>query len=231
MTHLTVPNQKRLLLLAGRSYPGARPGGGREPGRTAVADAGLRLRQRRDLRPLPGVGARGRCLRAAEPHHADQQVDHGAADHDRRAQARLGQAHHRDRALLRVRAAGQEAPRPRAHLRPPDRRPVQDRGRRSTHDGRSAHLADPGLLRRPGRPPVRDAPAVEARAIPCSHASRSPWSRPMPAACASPSAGPMSSAPRWRSSTSAAIPTCPTRSRCSRSWATSGVASASSSTT
>ncbi len=133
--------------------------------------------------------------------------------HGRRAQARVGQAHHRDRAVLRLRPAGQEAPRPRAHLRPPDRRPVQDRRRRPAHDGRPAHLADPGLLRRPRRPPLRDAAAGEARRRPACPARTSPSSRPTPAACAWPSAGPTCSAPRWRSSTSAATPTCPNQVR------------------
>jgi bifunctional UDP-N-acetylglucosamine pyrophosphorylase/glucosamine-1-phosphate N-acetyltransferase len=55
----------------------------------------LRLRQRRDLRALRGVGARLRRLRHPEPHGPDQRVDHGAPDHGRRAQARLGQADHR----------------------------------------------------------------------------------------------------------------------------------------
>ena len=62
-------------------------------------------------------------------------------------------------------------------------------------------------------------------------ARTSPSSRRTPAACASPSAGPTSSVPRWRSSTSAATPTCPTRSGSSRSSATCGTGSASSSTT
>ena len=145
---------------------------------------------------------------------ADQQVDHGAADHGRRAQARLGQAHHRGHAVLRLRPPGQEAPRPRADLGPPDRRPVQDRRRRPAHGRRPAHRADPGLLRRPGRPPLRAAAAGEVRRRARSTAAASPWSRPTPAGCAWPSAGPTCSAPRSRSSTSAATPTCPTRRRC-----------------
>ena len=63
------------------------------------------------------------------------------------------QADHRGPAVLPLRPAGQEAPRPRADLRPPDRRPVQDRRRRPADGGRPAHRPDPGLLRRPRRPP------------------------------------------------------------------------------
>ena len=62
-----------------------------------------------------------------------------------------------------VRPPGQEAPRPRADLGAADRRPVQDRRRRPADDRRPAHRADPGLLRRPGRPPVRAAAAGRVR--------------------------------------------------------------------
>ena len=48
--------------------PRAGRGGGRVPGHRADADQALRLRQRRDLRPLPGFGPRLRRVRAAEPH-------------------------------------------------------------------------------------------------------------------------------------------------------------------
>ena len=106
-----------------------------------------------DLHPLRGVGARVRRLRDPEPHRPDQRVDHGAPDHGRRAEARLGQADHRRAALLRLRAPGQEAPRARAHLGAADGRPLQDRGGRPADRGRPARRPDPGFLRRPGRPP------------------------------------------------------------------------------
>ena len=117
-------------------------------------------------------------------------------------------------AVLRLRPPGQEAPRPRADLGPADGRPVQDRRRRPADHRRPAHRPDPGLLRRPGRPPVRAAAAGRVRPGAARPASRSRWSPRTPAACAWPSAGPTCWAPRWRSSTSAATPTCPTRSRC-----------------
>ena len=113
---------------------------------------------------------------------ADQRVAHGAADHGRRAQARVGQAHHRGHAVLPVRPPGQEAPRPRADLRAPGGRPVQDRGRRPADDRRPAHRPDPGLLRRPGRPPVRDAAARRARRQQVRGPRARPSSRPTPAA-------------------------------------------------
>ena len=93
-------------------------------GHRADPDDPVRLRQRRDLRALPRVGPGLRRVRAAEPHRADQPVDHGAADHGRRAEARVGKADHGGGAVLRVRPAGQEEPRPRADLGPADGRPV-----------------------------------------------------------------------------------------------------------
>ena len=156
--------RRTLMLFSG---PGpSRAGRGGRPEHLGIdghPDVAVRLRQRRDLRPLRGVGARLRRVRPAEPQRADQQVGHGAADHGRRAQARLGQADHRRHAVLPLRPPGQEAPRPRADLRPADRRPVQDRRRRPADGGRPAHRPDPGLLRRPGRPPVRAAAARRLR--------------------------------------------------------------------
>ncbi len=93
-------------------------------------------------------------------------------------------------AVLRLRPPGQEAPRPRADLGPAGRRPVQDRRRRPADGGRPAHRADPGLLRRPGRPPVRAAAARRLRRQPGRPRPRSRSSRRTPAACGWPSAGP-----------------------------------------
>ena len=142
---------------------------------------------------------------------ADQQVDHGAADHGGRAQAGLGQADHRDHAVLRLRPAGQEGPRPRADHRAADGRPVQDRRRRPADVGRPAHLPDPGLLRRAGRPPVRPARArrlPRGQARPGDHHGRLARHRPGTARRA---VGRPAAAPRWPSSTSGATSTWPTR--------------------
>ncbi len=59
------------------------------------ADRRAHLRQRRALRPLRRERARLRRLRHPVAHRPDQPVAHGAADHGRRPQARLRQAHHR----------------------------------------------------------------------------------------------------------------------------------------
>ena len=212
--------------------PRAGRGGRRAAGHRAGADLGLRVRQQRDLRPLRGVGARLRRLRDPEPHRSGQRVDHGAPDHGRRAQARLGQADHRGDAVLRLRPPGQEAPRPGADLGPADGRPVQDRRRRPADRGRPAHRADPGLLRRPGRPPDGAADPVRLRRARSTATSSSRSSRPTPAGSRSPSSGRAgSAAPRWPSSTRPATSTGPT-SRSPTAWsARSRAGSASWSTT
>ena len=64
-----------------------------------------------------------------------------------------------DHPVLRLRPAGQEAQGPRAHLGPADGRLLRHRRRRPADGGGPAHRPDPGLLRRPGGPPVRAAAA------------------------------------------------------------------------
>ena len=123
-------------------------------------------------------------------------------------------------AVLPVRPAGQEGPRPRADLGPPRRRPLQGRRRRPHHVGRPARRADPGLLRRPGRPPLRHAGA--ARALPREARPRDPHrglARHGPRARRRHLERQARRA-RSRSSTSAATRSCRTRSRCTRSSAT-----------
>ena len=136
VTGIMKTTEKHLMVFSGRAHPELAEEVATRAGHRAGADERLRLRQRRDLRAVRGVGARLRRLRHPEPHGADQRVDHGAADHGRRPQAGLGQADHRRAAVLRLRPPGQEAPRPRADLGPADGRPVQD-GRRRPADGAS----------------------------------------------------------------------------------------------
>ena len=67
---------------------------------------------------------------------------------------------------------------------------------------RPAHRADPGLLRRPGGPPVRDGRARRLRREPLRRPADDRRRARTPAACGSPSAGPTASAAaRWPSST------------------------------
>ena len=76
---------------------------------------------------------------------------HGAADHDRRVQARVGGAHHGRHAVLRLRSQRQEGPAARADHGAAAREPDRDGGRRPRADDRPARRPDPGLLQHPGR--------------------------------------------------------------------------------
>ena len=232
MSGLKKTTKKNLMVFQRSGAPRARRGGRRPARHPAGAHLGLRVRQLRDLRPLRGVGARLRRLRDPEPHGADQRVDHGAPDHGRRAQACLGQADHRRPAVLRLRPPGQEAPWPRAHLRAPDGRPLQDRRRRPADLRRPPRRPDPGLLRRSGRPP--DGAADPGRLRPGEvrrPAAGRGLARRRPDQGRRALVGRAWAAPRWRSSTRPAARTGPTRSWPTASSAASTTASACWSTT
>ena len=77
------------------------------------------------------------------------EVDHGAADHDRRLQAGQRGAHHGGRAVLRLRPLGQEGPAAGAHHGAPHRGHDQRRGRRPAADHGPPPGPDPGLLQHP----------------------------------------------------------------------------------
>ena len=211
MTGITTHGEKRLVLASGRAHP--------DLAQEIAKELGI------DLLPMDaydfangeiyvrfGESVRGSDAFVIQSHPAPhQQVAHGAADHGRCAQAGLRQADHGGRAVLPLRPAGQEAPRPRADLRAAHRRPVQDGRRRPPDDRRPAHRADPGLLRRAGGPPVGPAAARGLRPHRASTAPGSRSSRRTPAASGSPTCGPTGSGRRWRSSTSAATRPCRTR--------------------
>ncbi len=101
-----------------------------------------------------GESVRGTDVFVIQTHSAPvERADHGAADHDRRRQAGVGQADHRRRPLLRLRPPG-----PQGRGREPiTAKLVADmlgHGRgRPAHHHRPALRADPGVLRRAGRPP------------------------------------------------------------------------------
>src|SRR5439155_35756 len=77
----------------------------------------------------------------------------------RGADASVGASHHRGVPLLRLRAAAPQARGTRADLGATRRRPPHAGRRRPPRQRRPPHRADPGLLRRPGRPPHRGATA------------------------------------------------------------------------
>ncbi len=79
--HYRHPRAETDAFLLRPGVPGARPGDTPAlPRHRADANHCLRLRERRDLRAVPGVRARQRRVRPPEPHGADQPVrDHGTA--------------------------------------------------------------------------------------------------------------------------------------------------------
>ena len=131
----------------------ARPPGAVDRGRRVPEGAARRLRavdvrERRDLLPVRREHPRRRRLRVPDARRRfDQRLADGAADHDRRRQARVGEAHHRGVPVLRIRAPGPEGRGPRADHGAARRRHAHRRGRRPRRHRRPAHRPDPGLLR------------------------------------------------------------------------------------
>ena len=162
VTGIKTTGEKNLMLFSGRAHPELAE---------EVADA-ARHRARADHAPTTSPTARSTCASRSRVRGCDAFVmqSHTApinkwimeqlimVDALKRASAKRITV---VAAVLRLRPPGQEAPRPRADLGPADGRPVQDGRRRPADERRPAHRADPGLLRRPGRPPV--APAAPGR--------------------------------------------------------------------
>ena len=184
---LVTKKQLELILRSGPSR--ARPGGRRPPRDQAHRGQPRRLRQQRDPVPLRRLDPGRRRVHHAEPRRAGERLDHGAADHDRRRQAGVGQAHHRRVPLLRLRPPGPQGRGPRAHHGQARHRHAGDRRRRSHRRRRPALEPDPGVLRRALRPPHGRA---DARSTTCGDTSpaTSSWSPPTPAASRWPSATP-----------------------------------------
>ncbi len=110
-------------------------------------------------------------------HHLD-----GAAHHDRRRAPRVGRAHHRRAAVLRLRAPGSQGPAARADHREARRQSPRRRRRDPrAHDG-PAQPADPGVLRHPGRSSLRIARSSSSTSRRRSRRTSSSSSRPMSAA-------------------------------------------------
>ena len=93
---------------------------------------------------------------------------------------RLGKAHHRGDAVLRLCAAGPQSGAAGADQRQAGRRPDHHRGRVARADHGSARRADPGIFQYPGRQPFRHAGAAHGSARAAAQTDRSRWSRPTP---------------------------------------------------
>ncbi len=213
MTGLKLTPEKNLMVLLRPGAPRARRGGRLPARHRARADDGVRVRQRRDLHALPGVGARlptrssSRATRAPVNEWIMEQLI--MVDALKRASAKRITV---VAAVLRLRPPGQEAPRPRADLGPADGRPVQD-GRRRPADGVDLHTAQiQGFFDGPVDHLMALPILTELRAQPSRHVERSPSSRPTPAGSGWPSSGrAVSAVRRWPSSTRPATSPGPTR--------------------
>ena len=115
--------------------------------------------RRRDLRRDRRERSRRELLRRAAHVLAAEPVADGAADHDRRAQARVGRLDRRDHSVLRLRAAGSQGEAAHADHGEARREPDHRRRRRSRARDGSPRRSDPGLLRHSVRSPVLDAGA------------------------------------------------------------------------
>ena len=178
--HMELVPRRRLELVSGRSHPALDPGDRQASRCRARRGQPARVRQRRDPLPLRRLAARQRRLHRADALGPRERLDHGAAHHDRRRQAGVGQAHHRGVPVLRVLAPGPQGHRARAHHRQARGRHVPGGGRRPRGQRRPALGTDPGLLRRPLRPPDRHAGARRG-APPAGHErsrDRGPRRRP-----------------------------------------------------
>ena len=94
--------------------PGARPADRRAPGRRARRGQPAGVRQRRGPLPLRHLDPGLRRLHRPDPLRPGQRLADGAAHHDRRRQAGVGQADHRRVPLLRLLPPGPQVHRARA---------------------------------------------------------------------------------------------------------------------
>ena len=122
--------RKRMAVFSGSVEPEAgrrdRTGAGHLPGQCEAGE----VRQRRNLRSLPGKRSRRRCVhravRVLEPQRLRRQRQpHGAAHHDRRRQARQRAQRQRRHHALRLRAPGPQGRSARAHHRQAGGRPAR----------------------------------------------------------------------------------------------------------
>ena len=137
-----------------RQVPRAAGDGDRRPPRRdprAAQPPGVR--QRGDPLPLRGVDPGRRRLHHPDALRARERLAHGAVHHDRRREAGVGQADHRRRPLLRLLPPGPQGRGPGADQRQARSQHDQGGGRQPHRQRRPPLGADPGLLRRPGRPP------------------------------------------------------------------------------
>ena len=173
--------QKRLMLFSGRSNPDLAHADRRAARHRARAREAQDVRERRDVLPLRGVDPRrGHVHRPVGVRPGRPQPD-GAADHDQRGAAGVGEADHGGHPLVLLRAPGQEVAAARADQRAPRRRHAAVRGRRPRAHHGPPRRPGAGLLPHPRRPHDGDPALRPVRPRSQAPGSPSPRSRPTPA--------------------------------------------------
>ncbi len=162
-------SKKRLMLFAGSRPPGALRGDRREPEGSARRRSRCRRFANGEIYCRYGESIRGADVFVLQtPLRADQRPHHGAAHHDRRREARVGEAHHRGVPVLRLRAPGPEGRGARADHGAPARRPAH---RRRVPTASSPSTCTPGRSRASSTSPSTTSPPC--RCSPTTSAARS----------------------------------------------------------
>ena len=212
---MEIITKKRMMLFTGTIHPALGARDRRLPQHPGEPVAAPPVRLGRDLLPGRRERAWRRRVRGADPLRARERSADGAADHDRRDEAGLGQAHHGGHPVLRLLAAGPQGALARAHQRQAGRRPAVH-GRRRPRRSRST--CTPGRSRATSTRRSITSPRCRS----CRTTSRTRWActattwswwRPTPAASRPRRSSASTCTPTWRSSTSGAAGTRRTRSR------------------
>ncbi len=140
-----------IAVFTGKANPHACAGDYAAPACTTGSRRCGPVQRRRSERRVDGKRPRARCVHRAVDESAGGEP-HGVADDDGRLPARIGEAHHRGGAVLRLRAPGSPAARhARGHHGEAGGEHDCQRGRRSIADGGSACGSDSGFFRHSGR--------------------------------------------------------------------------------
>ena len=119
--------KKNLILVAGRGHPELSDEVAQHL-HVPLGDVALSTFANGEIYCRYGENIRGADVFVFQSHaDSDQRPADGTADHDRRREARVGEAHHRGVAVLRLLAPGPEGRRTRADHRAPRRRHVHRR--------------------------------------------------------------------------------------------------------
>ena len=145
--------RRRLEMFSGRAHPALARDIATHLG-VELGEANLREFANGEIYCKYDISIRGCDVFIVQTHATPgERLADGAPHHDRRCEARVGQAHHRRLPLLRLLAPGPQVDGPRADHGQARRRHALGGGCRPGDQRRPALGADPGLLRHALRPP------------------------------------------------------------------------------